>query len=174
MWRKVRAPWIISGVIIVSFAIDISVFRILYARLSKPLVEEIVIGTGAQEPGILMATDEDGLRVMSSKPPFQVTVIDEIGTMVLGGIHIPPQAPRTAQPKKGQMLVLNGTKASFIIGKFLLKDGRLVDPYPSCRYQMEKDGVIEVDRVRITDGPQRNLEGWVRSDDLQRTYTPSL
>ncbi len=174
MRRKIRAPWIIAGVIVVSFAIDISAFRILYVQWSKPPIEEIVIGTGAQEPGILMATDEDGLRVMSSKPPIQVTVTDENGIMVLGGIHIPLQAPRTAQPKKGQVLVLNGTKASFINGKFLLRDGSLVDPYPTSRYQMERDGVFEVDRIRITDGPQRNLEGWVRSDDLQRTCTGCL
>ena len=154
-----------------SFAIDTAVFRVLYADLSETPVIQIVIGNGSQEPGILMATDEDGLRVMSTKPPIQIKVVDKDGALMLGELHLPPRAPRTTQPKKGQVLVINGTKAVSIGVKFLLKDGRLVDPYPTSGFEMEKDGVVQVERIRLTDGPQQDWEGWVRSDDLQRTCT---
>jgi len=55
--------------------------------------------------------------------------------------------------------------------KFLLSGGRLVHPYSANSYDMERDGAIEVEKIRVTDGPHRNLEGWIQSRDVKRLLT---
>jgi hypothetical protein len=49
------------------------------------------------------------------------------------------------------------------------RDGRLAEVYPASSLEMESDGAVEMERIRIMDSPHRNMEGWVLSQCLQRT-----
>jgi len=54
---------------------------------------------------------------------------------------------------------------------FLPKGGRLVAPYPANSFDMVKYGMIEVEKVRITEGPNKGLEGWTQIQCLHRLLT---
>lgn len=51
---------------------------------------------------------------------------------------------------------------------FLLKGGRLAEPYVASANDMMRDDVIEVERIKIMEGPNRGLEGWAQSNCLGR------
>ena len=65
----------------------------------------------------------------------------------------------------------NKTRGVFKGGYYLLKDGRLVTPYPANSYEMQRDGAIEVEKIKVTEGPQKGLEGWIPAQRLQRLLT---
>jgi hypothetical protein len=52
--------------------------------------------------------------------------------------------------------------------RFVLPDGRLSVSYPP----LNTDSAVEVEHVKITQPPDKNLEGWVVSGYLQRTFGP--
>ena len=67
------------------------------------------------------------------------------------------------------VLVSPGTKLRVLDRKFL-QQGQLLDPYPANTYDMQRNRALEVDFVRVKEGPQRNLKGWVPSGYLQGLY----
>jgi len=118
--------------------------------LNSAEVDNLVrIANGGQNGGIYLATDENGIRALS----------ETIGSP----LDIPgPNA-------RGRLTFIpNGTKGRHRGTKFLLKGGRLVDPYPANSYDMVRDGAIEVERIKITEGPNQGLEGWVAPYNLRR------
>ena len=66
----------------------------------------------------------------------------------------------------GLVYVPAGTKATSTGTSFLVVGGRLVDPYATNEYTMERDGVIEVEHVRI--GLNESSDGWVEAALLRR------
>jgi hypothetical protein len=71
------------------------------------------------------------------------------------------------------VLVSDKTRAHYKDRKFLLPGGRLVEPYSANSFDMERDEAVEVERVRIIEGPHKGLEGWVPAGCLQRLLTLS-
>lgn len=65
----------------------------------------------------------------------------------------------TEQPPQG-VFIPNGTKAN-IQNRQFLQDGKLVEPYAANSYDMQKNRAIEVESVKIKDGPHRELQGWL-------------
>jgi hypothetical protein len=98
------------------------------------------IVNGGSERGVWVATGEDGLRAM--------------------------RANRRTSP--GLVFLPNGTKGVWKAQRFLLESGRLVEPYPANSYDMVRDGALEVEKIQVTEGPQKGLEGWIPSERLQR------
>ena len=62
---------------------------------------------------------------------------------------------------KGVILIPEGTKAVYTDRRFVLPGGRLVEPYAATVSDMARDGAVEVERIKITQPPYENLEGWV-------------
>ena len=69
------------------------------------------------------------------------------------------------------VFIPNQTRGIYKGQRFLLKDGRLVDPYPATFNDMERDGAVEVEKIRITEGPHKGIEGWVDPRCLKRLLT---
>jgi hypothetical protein len=63
------------------------------------------------------------------------------------------------------------TRGRYKDRKFLLKGGRLVDTYPASFFDMQRDEAVEVEKIRITEGPNNGLEGWVQANHLKRLST---
>ena len=42
---------------------------------------------------------------------------------------------------------------------------------PASKTDMQRDEVVEVERIKITKGPRKDREGWIYSDYLQRLLT---
>ncbi len=103
------------------------------------------------DPGVWVATNETGLRAMCA------TIDTSFAT--------------DAALAQGLVLVPDKTQAHYKDRKFLLPGGRLVEPYPANSFDMERDQAVEVERVRIIEGPRKGLEGWVRAGYLQRLLT---
>jgi len=101
--------------------------------------------------GVWIATDWEGLKAMS-----------EIVSMA-------SDAPLEAG--KHLVLVPNETRGIYEGRSYLLGGGRLVDPYPANSYDMARDGAVEVERIRITEGPYKGLEGWTQTQDLHGLLT---
>lgn len=79
----------------------------------------------------------------------------------------PPMPVTTDLSQNGIVFVPNGTHAEVRDRKFL-KDGRLVEVYPASSFEMNRDGAVEMERIRITDPYHRKAEGWVLSQCLRR------
>jgi hypothetical protein len=69
------------------------------------------------------------------------------------------------------VFVPNKTRGITKGSQFLLKGGRLVEPYSANTYDMLRDGAVEVERIKITEGPQTGLVGWLPPHLLQRLVT---
>jgi hypothetical protein len=70
------------------------------------------------------------------------------------------------------VLVSDKTRAHYKDRKSLLPGGRLVEASANS-FDMERDQAVEVERVRIIEGPHKGLEGWVPAGCLQRLLTMS-
>jgi hypothetical protein len=102
--------------------------------------------------GVWMATNEDGLRALS----------------VTNGMALDSRADATTN---ALLFVPNQTSGITKERMFLLKSGRLVQPYGASMIDMQRDEVVEVERIKITMGPLKDREGWIYSDYLQRLLT---
>jgi hypothetical protein len=71
------------------------------------------------------------------------------------------------QPPQG-ILIPSGTKAN-IQNRQVLQGGNLVDPYPASANDLRRNRAVEVELIKIKDGPYRNIQGWMPSDFLQHT-----
>jgi hypothetical protein len=123
--------------------------------------------------GALMALNAPGLRELHELYSFPKACTEDFGKSetdagVKGVLLLKfcnqPAPPITRQMvKEGIVLIPGGTRAIVIGRSFILPGGRLVDPYSANTYDMARDGAVEVERIRITQPPNENLEGWVAS-----------
>jgi hypothetical protein len=128
--------------------------------------------------GALMAVDADGLRQLNALYALPKVCGDaEFRTRTDPGAWLKlcmravPIKPETV--KKGTVLLPAGTKAISMDTRYVLPDGRFAVSYsPPNISRTITDGVVEVEHVRITQPPGRNLEGWVAGGYLQRTFGP--
>jgi hypothetical protein len=74
----------------------------------------------------------------------------------------------------GLVRIPEGTRGTATGRMFVLPGGRLAEPYPANTFDMARDGAIEVERIRITQPPNRGLEGWVYTGSLRRVGGPPL
>ena len=74
---------------------------------------------------------------------------------------------------KNLVFIPNKTSGIYKGNYFLLKGGRLVTPYSANTYDMERDAAIEVEQIKIIEGPHKGLIGWLPSAYLQRLLTLS-
>jgi hypothetical protein len=107
---------------------------------------------GSEEAGVWVATNEDGLRAMS----------ETNGTA--------SDVPKS-EARNRLVFIPNETRGRYKGRKFLLKGGRLVDPYPANTHDMERAEAVEVEKIKITEGPSEGLEGWVQTNHLKRLLT---
>jgi hypothetical protein len=172
---RLRNPWIISYVVVV-FATALGMLLYLqYIGGKKGIIRTVRSNTGS---GVLMAVDADGLRQLSELYSWSQTCTEanlQPGSGILTKICLPKfnftERPMTSQMiNKGVVLIPEGTTGLCTGRRFVLPGGRLVEPYAANEYDMERDGVIEVERIRITRPPSENLEGWVEIHFLGRRW----
>jgi hypothetical protein len=118
-----------------------------------------IVNGGPNVAGVWIATNDDGLRVMSNQPLVPPSLF---------GL----QSAIRANPANDKLVfVPNKTRGITKGRQFLLKGGRLVEPYSTNTYAMLRDGVVAVERIKITEGPQTGLVGWLPTHLLQRLAT---
>lgn len=143
-------PWIAAGIItFIATFFAAPVICVIWFLNTAEVDNLVRIVYGGRELGVFIATNENGLRTLS----------EANGTA--SGIS-------THAGRDGLVFIPNKTKGRYKGQKFLLKGGRLVDPYPANSYDMARDGAIEVERIKITEGPHKGLEGWVQTNCLKR------
>jgi len=135
--------WVVATVAVTFVAIAV----VWLSNLSKGFVSRIIESPAGS---VSLATDERSL--------LELMTPDKIA------------APRvvTSDGLQGVVSIPNGTKGR-VVDRKIYRDGRLIDPYPTSRNEMERDGAVELERIRITEGPHKGVEGWVLSSVLRRT-----
>jgi hypothetical protein len=127
-----------------------SVVAALAWFLNTAEVDNLVrIARGTTAGGIYIATDENGLRALSKASEMESDIFK-------------------LQAGRGLVFIRKGTRGRYRGRRFLIKGDRLVEPYPANYYDMIRDGAIEVERIKIVEGPHKGLEGWAHPNDLQR------
>jgi hypothetical protein len=123
--------------------------------------------------GALMAVDADGLRQLNALYAVPKVCGDQSfkartdpGTWFKLCLRSVPLTPETV--KKGTVLLPPGTKAISMDTRWVLSDGRLSVSYPP----LNTVGAVEVEHVRITQPPNKNLEGWTVRGYLQCDCSP--
>jgi hypothetical protein len=168
-----RNAWLIAGAAVALGAVTAASGLFLYLQyLEKQARIRIVrSGTGS---GALMAVDSRGLRQLNELYSLPRTC-SEANFLAASDLDTkfrlcyPVLPPITFQMvKKGVVLIPEGTRAVYLGSRFILPGGRLVNPYAANTYDMARDGAVEVERIRITQPPNENLEGWVQTGFLGR------
>src|SRR5260370_40863175 len=134
--------------------------------------------------GVVMAVDADGLRQLNELYSLPKTCtkanlaalekarrISSTGAVALMEMQLcfPMTKPVTSQMiKKGVVLIPGKTKAKYMGRSFVLPGGSLVEPYAANTYDMARDGAVEVEKIKITQQPNKNLEGWIEIHFLTR------
>jgi hypothetical protein len=111
--------------------------------------ERIRIVNDRRGTGTWMAIDEDGLKALSETPGMDSDAPPELTS------HL--------------VLVPNKTRGNYKGRYFLYKGGRLVVPFPTSESDNAK--WVEVEKIRIIEGPSKGVEGWVVSGRLKRLLT---
>jgi len=172
---RLRNPWLIAYVVVV-FATALGMLLYLqYIGGKKGLIRTVRSNTRS---GVLMAVDADGLRNLSELYSWSQTCSEanlrpssEIRTKICLPRFNFTQRPITSQMiNRGVVLIPEGTTGLCTGRRFVLPGGRLVEPYAANEYDMARDGVIEVERIRITGPSNENLEGWVEIHFLARGW----
>lgn len=137
-----------------------------------------------------MATNSDGIRVLYEMYLLPNTCVEtcyvgEVPMPEVKGVK-PEDIKKVLQPcfpaskplpdvlGSGLVKIPEGTRGIVIDRKFVRSGGRLAEPYESNWFAMSRDGVMEVNRLRITKGPNAGLEGWVYTRSLGRVGGPPL
>lgn len=181
MTRKARL--LVSGVTILGAVAGFTAFEALRPTLRKMDTEAAIriVHSAAGNGGVLMAIDEVGLQYVSELYALPKTCTKENYTAADKSIQEklflcekPRQQLIPQMIRKGTVLIAEQTKGIFLRRSFLLPNRHLVAPYAANSFDMARDGVIEVEKVRITEGPNRDLEGWIETSLLTRLCCPSL
>ena len=127
----------------------------------------------------LIAVDENGLeqldRLYSLSKDCTEANLRASSNPLTGFVCNTPRPPITSEMvTKGVTQLSEGTKAVVMDRRYVLPGGRLVVPYPVNTYDLARDGVIEVEKIKITQPPTEGLEGWVQTDFLARVGSPPL
>jgi hypothetical protein len=105
-------------------------------------------GVGVQDGGIWLATDQDGLRAIAGANGI--------------GSDVPPEL------RKHFVFVPNETRGISKATGDLLQDGRLVPSHLWGYGEMVRDHIKNVERIRITEGPNKDIEGWADTQNFTR------
>jgi hypothetical protein len=130
---------------------------------TKPAILLFVVWLTLAALPIVFFNDQDGkARVrIAARPAGTLLATNEEGLKWIGDTGLGP-----ALPNDSIILLPRGTRSHAKQLKYLLPDGRLVDPYPTASHDMERSHVIVVERVRVVEGSHKGLEGWVRSGSM--------
>ena len=124
-----------------------------------------------------MAVDGDGLRYLNELYSFPKTCTEanvraardpQANLKLCYPAYLNLVPVTSSVVKKGVILVPSGTRGISVGRSFILPGGRLVQPYAANTFEMARDGAVEVERIRITQPPNENLEGWVVEGFLGR------
>ena len=120
-----------------------------------------------------MAVDPDGLKRLNELHSLPKACTQEAmaasGDQLRFQACVPSHKPvRGGISEKGLIVIPGGTESEFEGRRFVLPGGRLVIPYPANTYDMARDGAIEVEKVKITHGPNQGREGWIETGFLGR------
>jgi hypothetical protein len=168
--------------------------RILITSLVLTVVSTAIVGVVLNERkqervrivrtgNALMAVDADGLRLLNEYYAAPKTCSEEAAHMGSPTVSatikffdcFPRAIPITdAMIKKGVVLIQEGTKGVASGRALILPGGRLVAPNQMSMFQRAKADAVEVERIRIAQPPQENLEGWVVVWSLRRAVGPPL
>jgi len=129
------------------------------------------------DAGVLMATDSDGLRELYAlyslpkycgDPAFVFKSDDDIRLCTAKAATATPEIAR-----RGMILLQKGTTAVSIDRRLLLSDGRLI-PWVAKNTSGTyiRDGVVDVELIRIIKSPDESLTGWADTHFLGRTFGP--
>jgi hypothetical protein len=126
----------------------------------------------------LMAVDSEGLHQLNSlyaspricgDAAFRAKT--DPGSWLKLCLHAVPITSDTI--RKGIVLLPAGTRAVSMDTRYVLPDGQFAVSYsPPNINAMIRDGVVEVEHIKITQQPNKNLEGWVVTGYLQREFGP--
>lgn len=182
---RVRNRWLIASLVVVlAVGAGFGLLFLFLNHLGKQARIRIV--RSGTESGVLMAIDVDGLRQLNelyslpktcSEANLMVTldksgrIAAPTGSAMLMQMQLcqPRQTPFASQMiNKGVVLIPEGTKAMYLEERFILPGGRLVEPYAANTFDMARDGAVEVEKIRITQPPNKDLEGWVEIHFLGR------
>lgn len=105
-------------------------------------------GVGVQSSGIWLATDRDGLRAIAGAKGI--------------GSDVPPEL------RKHFVFVPNDTRGISKATGDLLQDGRLVPSQLWGYSEMVREHIKNVERIRITEGPNKDIEGWADTQSFTR------
>ncbi len=131
------------------------------------------------EGGALMAVAADGLKQLNDLYSLPKTCT-EANVRTTPFPAVMSLCSPTTKPivrdmiVKGMILLPEGTKAIYRGRRFVLPGGRLAEPYAANTYDMARDGAVKVERIRITQPPYENLEGWVYTQLLRSGGSPPL
>jgi hypothetical protein len=172
---RVRNPWFIALIACLILVATVATALLLLGwYVSRQ--QRIRIVRGGSGGGVLMAVDGDGLRYLNElyslpKTCTKANVRAVRDPLVYVQLCNPASnlVPVTSQMvKKGVILIPQRTTAISVGQSFILPGGRLVQPYAANTFEMARDGAVEVERIRIMQPPNENLEGWVVEDFLGR------
>src|ERR1022692_3598319 len=118
--------------------------------------------------GALLVVDAEGLRLLNDyyALPKTCSEKDVRGTIKILDCYQTMRHITDGMIKKGVVLIPEGTRAEVTAESYVFPDGRLVSHYSGTLFQSAKDGAVPVERIRITQAPQKNLEGWVEAHFL--------
>jgi len=102
-----------------------------------------------QGTGVWMAIDDAGLKALAETPGVDSAAPDELRSHLL--------------------FVPNKTRGNYKGRRFLMADGRLVVPFPTN--EMDNPQRVEVEKIKIIDGQNKGVKGWVLSRHLKRLLT---
>jgi hypothetical protein len=124
--------------------------------------------------GALMAVDADGLRLLNDYYALPKTCSEKEvrGTIRILGCFPTLTHITAGMVQKGVVLIPEGARAEVIAEDYVFPGGRLVPHYSGSLFQRAKDGAVWVERIRITQPPQKNLEGWVATQFLRHGGGP--
>ena len=105
-------------------------------------------GSGVQDPGVWLATDQDGLRAIAGAKSI--------------GRDVPPEL------RKHFVFVPNQTRGISKASRDLLQNGRLIPSHLWGYGEMIQDHIKNVERIRITEGPNKDIEGWADTQNFTR------
>jgi hypothetical protein len=165
-----RNGWLVSGLsVVLAIIVALGLFLWYLGRQERVRIVRSAVRTG----GALMAVNSEGLLQLNEHYSLPKTCslenMQEAKDLSNAFLCAPLHPPVTSQiVKPGVVVIPEGTRAFYLGRSFILPGGRLVAPYAANTYDMARDGAVEVERIRITQAPNENLEGWVEIHFLGR------
>jgi len=135
--------------LITVLAVAASITTIVWALNGQIRENNIRIVNDRRGIGAWMAIDEIGLKALSETPRMDSAALEELRG------HL--------------MFVPNQTRSNHKGQHFLFKGGRPVSPFPTS--EIDNSNWVEVEKIRIIEGPSKGREGWVLSGHLKRLLT---